>query len=65
MRELHDELIRAGEAARLLHVTTRTLARWSETGVLPTPVRIGRGELRHYYASDIEKLRKGKGHENG
>lgn len=58
---LRDELIRASAAARLLGVTPRTIARWSDSGVLPQPVRIGRAQLRCYYVSDIEKLR-GKGH---
>jgi DNA-binding transcriptional MerR regulator len=65
MTELYDELIRASEAARLLHVTTRTLARWSNSGMLPEPIRIGYGQLRHYYRSDIDRLLRGKGNING
>jgi DNA-binding transcriptional MerR regulator len=65
LREITDDLIRASEAARLLHVSPRTLARWSESGILPEPVRVGPGELRYYYRSDVEKLLKGKGNANG
>jgi DNA-binding transcriptional MerR regulator len=64
-RELQDELIRASEAARLLHVTTRTLERWSQSGLLPEPVRIGYGQLKHYYRSDIDRLLRNQGHANG
>jgi predicted DNA-binding transcriptional regulator AlpA len=65
-RELQtDELIRASEAARLIHVTTRTLDRWSDSGLLPEPVRLGMAGLKHYYRSDIDRLLKNQGHANG
>lgn len=45
----------------MLNVSSRTLARWSDSGILPAPVRVGAGELRHYYRSDIDALlRKGQ-----
>jgi hypothetical protein len=50
------DLIKASEAARLLRVTPRTLARWSDTGVLPEPVRVGPGARRYYYVADVEAL---------
>jgi DNA-binding transcriptional MerR regulator len=49
-------LIKASEAARLLGVTPRTLARWSESGTLPPPVRVGPGQRRHYHQHDIDAL---------
>lgn len=51
-----SELIRASEAARRLGVHPATLARWSERGVLPQPVRLGPGQRRHYRAEDIDAL---------
>ena len=61
---MNEDLVRASEAARLLHVTTRTLDRWSDSGILPEPMRIGPGELKHYYRADVEKLLKGQGKSN-
>jgi DNA-binding transcriptional MerR regulator len=51
-----EDLIKASEAARLLGVHPRTLAKWSDSGVLPEPVRIGPGRFRYYRLSDIEAL---------
>jgi excisionase family DNA binding protein len=51
-----SRLIKASEAARLLGVSPRTLARWSDSGVLPPPVRVGPGQRRFYRAEDIEAL---------
>jgi DNA-binding transcriptional MerR regulator len=50
------DLIKASDAARLLGITPRTLARWSGSGVLPEPVRVGPGRRRHYYRRDIDAL---------
>ena len=52
----NDDLMKAGEAARLLGVSPRTLARWSEDGFLPPAVRLGPGERRYYYRKDIDAL---------
>lgn len=50
------DLIKASDAARLLGVTPRTLARWSDSGTLPEPVRVGPGQRRYYYRADIDAL---------
>jgi DNA-binding transcriptional MerR regulator len=52
-------LIRASDAALLLGITPRTLARWSGSGVLPDPVRVGPGQRRYYYRADIDGLLHG------
>lgn len=52
------ELIRARAAAERLGKHPRTLARWSEQGLLPEPVRLGLRGDRHYRAEDIDALLK-------
>lgn len=61
---MNEDLIRAAEAARLLHVSPRTLERWSSIGILPEPVRVGPASLRHYYRTDIDGLLKNQGRVN-
>lgn len=39
-------------------VTTRTIDRWVETGVLPQPFRINR--VRYWHESDVEELDKSR-----
>jgi DNA-binding transcriptional MerR regulator len=48
--------VKASEAARLLGIHPRTLAKWSDSGVLAEPVRIGPGRFRYYRISNIEAL---------
>ena len=50
------ELIGARAAAERLGKHPRTLARWSERGILPEPVRLGPRGDRHYRAGDIDAL---------
>lgn len=50
------DLIKASDAARLLGIDPRTLARWSDSGTLPEPVRVGPGQRRYYYRADIDAL---------
>jgi hypothetical protein len=50
------ELIRARAAADRLGKHPRTLARWSQLGILPDPVRLGPRGDRHYRAEDIDAL---------
>jgi DNA-binding transcriptional MerR regulator len=52
----HAGLIKASDAARLLGVTPRTLARWSGSGVLGEPIRVGPGQRRFYYRRDIDAV---------
>lgn len=49
-------LVKASEAARLLGIHPRTLAKWSDSGVIAQPVRIGPGRFRYYRLSDIEPV---------
>jgi len=50
------ELIRARVAAERLGKHPRTLARWSEQGILPEPIRLGPRGDRHYRAEDIDAV---------
>jgi DNA-binding transcriptional MerR regulator len=50
------DLIKASDAARLLGCNPRTLARWSDGGTLPEPVRVGPGNRRYYFRADIDAL---------
>jgi DNA-binding transcriptional MerR regulator len=49
-------LIRARAAAERLDVSTSTLKRWSEQGILPEPVRLGPRGDRFYRLADIDHL---------
>lgn len=49
-----SDLLRPGEAAKLLHVTTRALANWADAGHVPT-FRLPGGE-RRYRRADILAL---------
>lgn len=49
-------LVKASEAARLLGVHPRTLAKWSDSGTLPEPVRVGPGQHRYYRVADVRAL---------
>lgn len=52
-----DELLRTGEAARIIGVTKRTLYRWDEQGVLKPDRRLpalGRRGGRRYSKKSIE-----------
>lgn len=39
-------MMTTAEAARALNVSTRTVQRWAENGLLPKPVRLGGSTLR-------------------
>jgi DNA-binding transcriptional MerR regulator len=57
-------LIRARVAADRLGKHPRTLARWSEQGILPEPIRLGPRGDRHYRTEDIDAvLREGATHD--
>jgi predicted DNA-binding transcriptional regulator AlpA len=51
-----SELIRARAAAERLGVHPVTLKRWSDSGALPQPVRLGPRSDRFYRAADIDRL---------
>lgn len=50
-----EELLRPGAAAKLLGIKTRTLANWSDAGIVSPIVTVG--GHRRYREVDIEKLR--------
>jgi excisionase family DNA binding protein len=54
-----DRLLTPGEAARLAHRTTDTLARWERAGKIRT-IRTAGGH-RRYYEDDILALLNGDG----
>jgi hypothetical protein len=54
-------LIKASAAARMLGVAPGTLARWSDSGVLPDPVLLGPGPGVYYDEADIDALLHGGG----
>jgi DNA-binding transcriptional MerR regulator len=53
--------MKASAAARLQGVTPSTLARWSDSGILPEPVRVGPDHRPYYYEADIDALLHGGG----
>jgi excisionase family DNA binding protein len=63
--ELNDiVLLRTAEAARLLHISVKTVNRWTDKGILPCKVRTLGGH-RRYDEEEVRKLqwllRQGKG----
>jgi excisionase family DNA binding protein len=63
--ELNDiVLLRTAEAARLLHISVKTVNRWTDRGILPCKVRTLGGH-RRYDEREVRKLqwllRQGKG----
>lgn len=50
------EVIRASSAAKRLGKQCRTLALWSERGILPEPIRLGPRGDRHYRVEDIDAV---------
>lgn len=52
-----DGLLRIGEAARLLGVTTKTLRNWDQAGKL-VPLRHPVTGYRHYQKGDLDKILK-------
>lgn len=57
MTERNDpELLTARAAASRLGKHPRTLARWSDQGILPEPVRLGPRADRHYLAENIAAI---------
>jgi excisionase family DNA binding protein len=53
--ETQDEYLRVGPAARLLHVSPQTLARWATNGKIHFDVTIG--GHRRFPRREIERLR--------
>ena len=53
----NEKLLRRREVAKMLGVSERTVLRLTESGVLPTPVRIGRS-VRWLKTLILERLRK-------
>ena len=61
-KELGGDYLTAGEAARLLHVTTRTVDRWADMGLIPCLVTLG--GHRRFERSRIEAILHDMGHRN-
>ena len=55
------ELLDTHDAARLLGIGTRTLWRWSNSGISPRPIKIGRGLLRGGPVSAVRPGRLDRG----
>jgi DNA-binding transcriptional MerR regulator len=59
--ELRSNLIKIGEAAKIIGVTTTTLRRWEKQGFLPPTFRSNKrtGGTRFYSRQLIQRLTKG------
>lgn len=54
-----DEYLTAGEVARLLHVSPKTVSRWAEKGLIPCLVTLG--GHRRFHRDDVKEVRKRMG----
>jgi predicted DNA-binding transcriptional regulator AlpA len=52
------QLYRAADLAALFRVHVATIWKWSRSGVLPKPIKIGHGHYTAWKAGDIEALIK-------
>jgi predicted DNA-binding transcriptional regulator AlpA len=50
---MHDELLKASEVAKLIHISVRTVWKWTSVGILPRPFRLG--HITRWRKRDIEK----------
>ena len=62
--KVERNLIKIGEASRLLGVSVQTLRNWHESGEL-VPLYVSRGGRRFYSRKEINKFLKGKGDSSG
>jgi excisionase family DNA binding protein len=51
-----DEYLTAGEVARLLHVSPKTVSRWASRKLIPCLVTLG--GHRRFHRDDVENLRR-------
>jgi predicted DNA-binding transcriptional regulator AlpA len=51
----HDQLVSKRDTAERCRVSTRTLERWAQMGIGPTPLKIGPAGLVRYWASEVER----------
>jgi predicted DNA-binding transcriptional regulator AlpA len=68
--DITPELLTTAQAAKLLGIGTRTLWRWSRSGICPSPVKIGRGlraavryrraELLQWIADGCPRVERGQ-----
>ncbi len=58
-----DEYWPGGKVAKVLGVSTKTIARWAAAGMLPSPIRIGRQWM--YRLSELRSLLDQKAAEQG
>jgi excisionase family DNA binding protein len=55
-----DELIGPGEAAKVLHVSPKTVTRWADLQLIPT-AQVTLGGHRRFRRGSIENIAKGMG----
>lgn len=58
--DIDDELIGPGEAARMLRVSPKTIARWADLQLIPTAL-VTLGGHRRFRRGVIEDIAKGMG----
>ena len=57
MNEVEDnEYLTAGEVARLLHVSPKTISRWAAQDLIPCLVTLG--GHRRFHRDDVEEIRR-------
>lgn len=56
-RNLESEYLTAGEAAKLLMVSPKTLVRWADAGRIPHVVTLG--GHRRFSRAEVDKMAKG------
>jgi excisionase family DNA binding protein len=57
MKDVEDnEYLTAGEVARLLHVSPKTISRWAGQDLIPCLVTLG--GHRRFHRDDVEEIRR-------
>jgi DNA-binding transcriptional MerR regulator len=58
--QIEESLITVGQLADMLGCSVRSIYRWEESGVIPKPQRIDRGNVsaRVYTETEVEQIRK-------
>ena len=57
MNDVEDnEYLTAGEVARLLHVSPKTISRWAAQDLIPCLVTLG--GHRRFHRDDVEEIRR-------
>jgi predicted DNA-binding transcriptional regulator AlpA len=53
---MEKDLLKASEVAALLHISQRTVWKWSALGILPSPFRLGR--VVRWRGREVERILK-------